>query len=40
MAVRIGHASIDENGKAAGGAGGDQNGREVLVRQWYEKPWL
>lgn len=39
MAVRIGHASIDENGKAAGGAGGDQNGREVLVRQWYEKPW-
>lgn len=39
MAVRIGHASIDENGKAAGGAAGDQNGREVLVRQWYEKPW-
>ena len=39
MAVRIGHASIDENGKATGGAAGDQNGREVLVRQWYEKPW-
>lgn len=39
MAVRIGHASIDENGKAAGGAAGDQNGREVLVRDWYSKPW-
>lgn len=39
MAVRIGHASIDENGKATGGTAGDQNGREVLIRDWYNKPW-
>ena len=39
MSVRIGHASIDENGKATGGAAGDQNGREVLIRDWYNKPW-
>ena len=26
MAVLIGHASCDENGKATGGTGGDQNG--------------
>ena len=39
MAVRIGHASIDENGKATGGAAGDQNGKEVLIRDWYSKPW-
>ena len=32
MAVRIGHASIDENGKANSGAAGDQNGKEVLIR--------
>ena len=39
MAVRIGHASIDENGKATGGAAGDQNSKEVLIRDWYNKPW-
>ena len=39
MAVRIGHASIDENGKATGGAAGDQNSKEVLIRDWYSKPW-
>lgn len=39
MAVRIGHASIDENGKANSGAAGDQNGKEVLTREWYNKPW-
>ena len=39
MTVRIGHASIDENGKATGGAAGDQNGKEVLIRDWYNKPW-
>ena len=39
MAVRIGHASIDENGKASGGAGGDQNSKEVVIRSWYNKPW-
>lgn len=39
MAVKIGHASIDENGKASGGTAGDQNGKEVLTRSWYNKPW-
>lgn len=39
MAVRIGHASIDENGKASGGKAGDQNSKEVLIRDWYNKPW-
>ena len=39
MAVRIGHASIAENGKATGGTGGDQTGKEVVIRDWYNKPW-
>ena len=39
MAVRIGHASIDENGKATGGSAGDQTGKEVVIRNWYNKPW-
>jgi hypothetical protein len=40
MTVRIGHASIDENGKASGGAAGDQTGKEVCTRDWYSKPWI
>ena len=39
MAIRIGHASIDENGNANSGAAGDQTGKEVLTRSWYDKPW-
>lgn len=39
MAIRIGHASIDENGKIAGGASGDQNGKEVCTRNWYNGGW-
>lgn len=39
MAVRIGHASIDENGRATGGAAGDQTGKEVCIRNWYAKGW-
>ena len=39
MAIKIGHASIDERGKASGGSAGDQTGREVCVRTWYSKPW-
>ena len=39
MTVRIGHASIAENGKASGGTSGDQTGKEVLIRDWYNKPW-
>lgn len=39
--MRIGHASIDENGAAHGGKPGDQNGREVCVREYYthKKGW-
>lgn len=40
MSVTIGHASIDENGKARGGAAGDQTKKEVYTRTWYNKPWL
>lgn len=39
MAVRIGHASIDENGKATGGRAGDQTGKELCTRDWYTKGW-
>ena len=39
MAVRIGHASIDENGAATGGSAGDQTGKEVCTRDWYTKGW-
>ena len=42
MAVRIGHASIDENGKINGGSAGDQTGKEVCIRNWYKhsKGWV
>lgn len=42
MTVRIGHASIDENGKIKGGSAGDQNGKEVCTRSWYlhKKGWV
>lgn len=39
MSIRIGHSRIDENGKAHGGAAGDQTGSEVRVQSWYSKPW-
>lgn len=39
MTVRIGHASGDENGKARGGKAGDQTGKEVCIRNWYNKGW-
>lgn len=39
MAIRIGHASLDENRKAAGGQAGDQTGGEVCVRSWYNGGW-
>ena len=39
MAIRIGHASIDENGKIAGGLAGDQTGKEVGIRNWYNGGW-
>ena len=39
MAVKIGHASIDENGKVAGGKAGDQTAKEVCTRDWYADNW-
>lgn len=39
MAVRIGHASIDERGQGRNGAAGDQTGREVYTRDYYSKGW-
>ena len=39
MVVKIGHACIDEKGKAKGGAAGDQTKTEVYSRNWYSKPW-
>lgn len=35
----IGHASIDENGKAAGGSAGDSTKKEVCTRGWYNGNW-
>lgn len=39
MSAIIGHASLDERGKVSGGAAGDQTGREVCTRPWYDKGW-
>lgn len=39
MAVKIGHSSIDENGKARGGAAGDSTGKELCTRGWYKGGW-
>ena len=41
MAVIIGSARIDENGRAYGGRAGDQTGREVSTQNWYlhSKGW-
>lgn len=39
MAIRIAHASSDERGKYRGGKAGDQTGKEVCIRSWYNRPW-
>lgn len=39
MPKYIAHASIDENGKIAGGKAGDQTGKEVCIRTYYDKGW-
>lgn len=39
MSVLIGHASIDERGKVSGGQAGDQTGKEVYIRDWYNGSW-
>lgn len=33
------HASKDENNKYKGGKAGDQTGKEVCKREWYNRPW-
>ena len=42
MSVYIGHASLDENGKISGGKAGDQTGKEVCKRTFYNhaKGWV
>ena len=35
---KIGHASLGSNGKVSGDVSGDQ-GKEVCIRDWYNKPW-
>lgn len=37
--VMIGHASINENGKVSGGQAGDQTGKEVCTRSWWDGQW-
>ncbi|MBR3974144.1 MAG: LysM peptidoglycan-binding domain-containing protein [Oscillospiraceae bacterium] len=39
MTIQIGHSSIDERGKAKGGISGDQTGKEVFTRNWYDGGW-
>lgn len=41
-AIRIGHACIDENGKSQRGLAGDQTGKEVCTRSYYnhKKGWV
>lgn len=39
MNIKIGHVSIDENGTISGGKVGDQTGKEICVREWYNKHW-
>ena len=36
---QIVHASINELGKITGGQSGDQTGKEICVRSYYNKPW-
>lgn len=39
MAIKIGHASIDEYGKTVGGEAGDQTKKEVCIRTYYKASW-
>lgn len=39
MSIFIGHASIDESGRAGGGQSGDQTGKEVYIGSWYAGNW-
>lgn len=33
------HASINEHGEVSGGQTGDQTGKEICVRSYYDYPW-
>ena len=37
--TKIAHASGDERRKLSGGKAGDQTGKEVCIREWYNRPW-
>ena len=39
MAIKIGHASIDENKKIKGGSAGDQSNKELCIRSWNTIGW-
>lgn len=41
MSIKIGHAVMDENGKAGYGGekAGDQTGKEICTRKWYNGGW-
>ena len=39
MSIKIGSASIDENGKGSYGAIGDQTGKEIKIQPFYDFPW-
>lgn len=39
MAIKIGHSSISDTGRAVGGKSGDQNGHEVCISKWYNGNW-
>lgn len=36
---KIVHASLNELGKTTGGRPGDQTGKEICIRAYYNKPW-
>jgi len=38
-ASQIVHASINEKGTVTGGVTGDQTGKEICTRSYYNKPW-
>lgn len=38
-AGQVVHASLNELGKTTGGRTGDQTGREICVRSYYNRPW-
>lgn len=37
--IKIGQASRDERMRYSGGVAGDQDGKEVVIRDWYSRPW-